>query len=1624
MDRRTPLLLAVALVWPAWSLGEFIPAQGDGVDPFYAKDSTSGVYVRDSGVALEKFALADRMERAREWAKSADVFQEILQKYPDRVVPSKSDAATRFTSVSNAVDERLSRWPVEGLNVYRARFEAAASALLDPDKPDDVAQLHKVVSLYFVTDTARDALIRLCDIYLEDGQFAASAWAGRRLLSMHPNLVADRPIVLYRTALALHLSGDSAAAKSVQKQLVDQFPQASGTIAGKEVLLTESLATDLASPPPVATAVSGDSWPVFGGSPARDRVSNATGRPGAKLYSIALQQPNWQLITPAEQREPMRSRDKLDRSTGDLLGVIPSVDRGELFFQDGARVYAVSVESGTPLPGWMTTHPTRSGQFALPNAWPLPRATQLTVSVTDTDVLAVMGQSDRIFATFGMIQGSTPFGGATSGARLVSLDRATGKEKWVASTRTLPQEHAALRNLEITGTPLAIGDHVYVGARGGNGAQFEDCYVLCFDRAKGTLVWSCYVASASSGANPWDGGVSINSTTPLLSYAGGRLYVLSNLGASAAIDAYTGSVAWLHLYPRDPTNNPGMNNFAVRARFGRLPDGSATSTTTKPWVHNPPVLRDGKLFVLPTDGKFLTVYDAGTGAELKRVDLAHFDNARELIGVVGDKLILGSDDQIWCLRWTDYNPTTFKGMDDDCIEWMTTPGERRGRAFVTDESVVVSTDRLLSRIDLRRGRVVQNYPTADRVPQQWVDSEGPGNVLLTAEHVIVAGDARVDVYTDLDMARQKLEREIAAAPNDPAPRLRFAEVMFVSGQSEAAVTKLDEAITLLGGPGAMRTGDARDRVFNNALSFAEKMSGATTLSATARALTDQLFDRAAFSAETPLQQVAWRASRARFAASQNQPDLAVRWWQEILSDDALRAVPLIDEQTGASGADKASTVAAASIDRLLRTSPDAYRAFDAQAQQAFEQAKATDDARAMLALSRTFPNSRVAADAMLFAASKFERDGDAKQATQVLRTLYIRYPRGPHTAPVLEAMARNYLALPDRLDAAVARMNRAAQVDPQRRLEKPLRLPGGRTLRDITYTAAAVELKRARASAVADELPTFNIPSFEQYRAGKKSAFVPPAPDTAVTDVGVLLVPTRDQARYDRVVTWTQGVGVRAFGVDASPLWVCPAFDVTPTGCAWVGDDLIVWSDKHVALLRPKDAKLPAPDAVKIERADGAERVEGAERADGAERAKGAGRVEVALIPVVPVVWKTDATSLPMPLVVAPVSSDVLAGGDGAEQPVVLQRNRRAGNQNIILNARLGRQRIVLPAPVELVQNADGGANNEPGEKFTSVRVAGDRIMIGSTAGRVVALDTADGSLAWQMRLSDRPVERLIAGDDFTVVRVVEEGTVQVTAFDTLDGQVVFRRPYITEGGAFPVNLTLSSDGAMVLMMPDRLIVRDLYQSSAAAEAGDASDLTTPNAGVLQTAPSPDGVSIFATSALPEQLIVSEGRILAVSDSGQFVRAYSLERGNELMKPLSTGAPGGSAALKMRLVGSQLYITSPRSLMSYNLDKVEHSWSGDPVSPGNVNIKDLFVGRDYVFLLDQPAERLAMGNRALPTNRLHGFSREMGENGEAGRYLYADKITDATGIQTWQEIDGGLCYVTGDKKMHFLRGAK
>ena len=100
-------------------------------------------------------------------------------------------------------------------------------------------------------------------------------------------------------------------------------------------------------------------------------------------------------------------------------------------------------------------------------------------------------------------------------------------------------------------------------------------------------------------------------------------------------------------------------------------------------------------------------------------------------------------------------------------------------------------------------------------------------------------------------------------------------------------------------------GPARERIFSNAMTFAQKLARDITTGNTdhtngdALAIVNGLLDRAAAAAFTPQQQVNYRMARARLASANHDQAMALKLLQEILSDPQWRSVAVAEGDSGA-----------------------------------------------------------------------------------------------------------------------------------------------------------------------------------------------------------------------------------------------------------------------------------------------------------------------------------------------------------------------------------------------------------------------------------------------------------------------------------------------------------------------------------------------------------------------------------------------------------------------------------------------------------------------------------------------------------------------------------------------------
>jgi hypothetical protein len=498
-----------------------------------------------------------------------------------------------------------------------------------------------------------------------------------------------------------------------------------------------------------------------------------------------------------------------------------------------------------------------------------------------------------------------------------------------------------------------------------------------------------------------------------------------------------------------------------------------------------------------------------------------------------------------------------------------------------------------------------------------------------------------------------------------------------------------------------------------------------------------------------------------------------------------------------------------------------------------------------------------------------------------------------------------------------------------------------------------------------------------------------------VANIDTLLVPAREYSRPDRLVAWSNGPVLSIFEAGNPKPIATATFPEQPTGCAWMDKDLLVWGETKLSLYKN----------------------------DGAE-----------------MVWAVDMGHL-APIEV--IASDQPAAPDAAnEQVAINQRLQRRviinQGQRVLIRQANGVVRLGVP-PAPAVKAVVGGP-----EQIDQVLPVGERILITTTSGRVASVESNSGHLSWQTRLTDRPIDRIVADENFTVIKAEDDAAIRLAVLDTFTGHVRGSKAYPRDSNSFPQNIALSPDGTLVYTLPDRLCLRDLYRPW---DQHPIEKVVAP------------GQATFLGLTQPDQLVISEDRILALTDSGsgdrpgeKFVRLYSLQTGepvllkfgeNQLDKAWSIGTKSSDVVL--RVVGRRVYVIAPDAAICYSLDTPdEHYQMFDQDSGEGMSAQMSFIGQDYLLLLNGGTPPVAPNPAApnappagaapppanqqpavSPSYTIYAFSRSERNGRESGRLDYSTPISDPAGITSaWQAMDGGLAYLTADHKLHMLIGAK
>lgn len=396
-------------------------------------------------------------------------------------------------------------------------------------------------------------------------------------------------------------------------------PQARGHIAGQEQGYADYLAKVLEEAPQWPAPSGAADIATFAGDETRQpRLPRDYAPPkelGPPRWRVDLGKP---YVGVAQRERSRNGRPEREPRIGESWLAPQShfvVTQGELLFAATAQdVVAWNMRTGEP--AWPSAGAPRPGVIyrdAAVKPW------QGRYPSLDVPRFTLTVREGLLAARFGAPETSLPAddGGPRTSARsrLVLLDvGARGQGRLARLPLEVDDDTWAF-----DGVPLLDGERMYVALRRSD--VRPQVHVACYDLAHDPprLKWRTFVASAERPGS----GALVEFTHNLLTQHGRTLYLNTQLGAVAALDAERGGVRWLHLYPR--------------ARLGDLNTPRSTPHILRSVT--PCLYHRGELFVAPADAPAVMCLDADTGESRWSTDAAA--DAMQLLGVAQDCLVLG-----------------------------------------------------------------------------------------------------------------------------------------------------------------------------------------------------------------------------------------------------------------------------------------------------------------------------------------------------------------------------------------------------------------------------------------------------------------------------------------------------------------------------------------------------------------------------------------------------------------------------------------------------------------------------------------------------------------------------------------------------------------------------------------------------------------------------------------------------------------------------------------------------------------------------------------------------------------------------------------------------------------------
>lgn len=540
--------------------------------------------------ATKRLASIEDFVAEKQWDAVATLLRQTQSEKADKLV---AIAPGWYVSVTRFCQSQAAMLPTPGLIAYRRQTDATAKKWLD-DIQDQrgldpsrqrVAWL-RIVRHGFASSSADEALARLAEQSFERADYAAARtyWelllpasgtlrsaAGLGLLR-HPDPNCDAAQIRAQLILCSLFEKDTERVGQEFAAFRRLHGNSTGRFAGREGMLVDLLSSMIA-----------------------DQMADAS----QATETSSLDRQMWTVELPS-------------RSVTGGGEMIPAIVGETLFVSNGESVFAFDATSGRP--GWSEpAESARDPRASVIHSLADPITPKLPIDGRARHSLSAYG--DRLYARLGTSITGKAKQETNAHSELVGLDVGIGEGKlvWrIAAKEIDPQDPlSASSPWCFESSPAADSQRVFVALR--RSLPQEQLNVACFNADTARLLWNRKAGITVASTED-----AVSSTSHLeLTVAEDSVFVSTDAGAIAALDAHDGAIRWVRTYVSDAV---------LSSRDGRR-DG-----------HTPPVYHDGVLYVAPLDTNLLMAIHAESGLLLWQREWP--DPLQYVLGVASNTLIV------------------------------------------------------------------------------------------------------------------------------------------------------------------------------------------------------------------------------------------------------------------------------------------------------------------------------------------------------------------------------------------------------------------------------------------------------------------------------------------------------------------------------------------------------------------------------------------------------------------------------------------------------------------------------------------------------------------------------------------------------------------------------------------------------------------------------------------------------------------------------------------------------------------------------------------------------------------------------------------------------------------------